>query len=443
MKVLVLLLTLLVSLEVFAQKSLLQSGPMVGYSTMREVKLWVQTKQAANVWITYTDSAEAGIVFSTDTVLTNKNAGFATHLIATDLQPGRTYNYQLHINKKKPVSFEYPLQFETQELWQWRKDPPAFSFAAGSCLFVNEERYDRPGKGYGSNFEILEAIYQQKPNFMLWLGDNTYLREADWNSKTGIYHRYTHTRSYPLLQPLLANTHHYATWDDHDYGPNDSDGSFWNMEITEQAFKDFWANPNYNLTGEGGVTGTFSWADCQFFLLDNRWFRTANNNTTYGERDYFGSKQIEWLINSLSSSRAPFKFIVSGGQLLNSQSLYENYAVFEKERLRLLSAIRKAGIEGVVFLSGDIHHSEINKMQENKVVYPFYEITSSALTAGISKGNVGSLYLVEGSEIYENNFVMLRVSGPRAKRLLDIQFYNHKNQLLYTKQITAQELRYN
>ena len=74
-------------------------------------------------------------------------------------------------------------------------DAPDFDFVAGSCFYINEEAYDRPGKPYGGDYQILDAIYRDKPDFMVWLGDNTYLREADWDSKSGIYHRYSHTRA--------------------------------------------------------------------------------------------------------------------------------------------------------------------------------------------------------------------------------------------------------
>jgi alkaline phosphatase D len=37
------------SISLFSQKEILQSGPMVGYSTMKEVLLWVQTNEAAEV----------------------------------------------------------------------------------------------------------------------------------------------------------------------------------------------------------------------------------------------------------------------------------------------------------------------------------------------------------------------------------------------------------
>ena len=47
-----------------------------------------------------------------------------------------------------------------------------------------------------------KAMHAQRPDLMLWLGDNTYLREVDWYTRTGFIHRYTHTRSLPELQPL-------------------------------------------------------------------------------------------------------------------------------------------------------------------------------------------------------------------------------------------------
>ena len=84
---------------------------------------------------------------------------------------------------------------------------------------------------------------------MMWLGDNMYLRTPDFLSNTGIRHRYRHARSLPELQPLLGSVHHYAIWDDHDYGPNDADGSFVNKQLTESAFNDC-ANPNTDVTGK-------------------------------------------------------------------------------------------------------------------------------------------------------------------------------------------------
>ena len=111
----------------------------------------------------------------------------------------------------------YKLRFQTLKLWQHREEPPPFRVALGSCAFVNEAPYDRPGRGYGNDYEIFMSINDRRPDIMLWLGDNTYLREPDWNTRTGVLNRYTHTRSLPQMQPLLAASHNYAIWDDHDF----------------------------------------------------------------------------------------------------------------------------------------------------------------------------------------------------------------------------------
>ena len=68
----------------------------------------------------------------------------------------------------------------------------------------------------------MTAIAAQRPDLMLWMGDNTYMREPDWYTRTGVFHRYSHTRELPELQPLLAAASHYATWDDHDYGADNA-----------------------------------------------------------------------------------------------------------------------------------------------------------------------------------------------------------------------------
>src|SRR5690606_13051856 len=110
------------------------------------------------------------------------------------VRPGTRYAYMIRIDGEE-ISLPYPTFFRTQELWQWRKPPADFAFLAGSCAYVNEPAYDRPGRPYGDGYGIFGTMAAEKPDLMVWLGDNIYLREVDWNSRTGIYHRYTHSRS--------------------------------------------------------------------------------------------------------------------------------------------------------------------------------------------------------------------------------------------------------
>ncbi len=443
MKKLVFTLTIALLINPFLSyaQDLLQSGPMVGYSTMMEALLWVQTKKPAEVRFEYFDQHNPKERFKTETYTTSAKDGFVAKLIANKILPGKKYNYELFINNKR-IKRDYPMEFQSQSLWQWRTDPPEVNFAIGSCNYVNEERFDRPGRPYGSDHSIFNTIHKKDPDFMLWLGDNTYLREVDWNSRTGFLHRYTHTRSLPEMQPLLASTHNYAIWDDHDFGPNDADGSYWLKETASEIFKLFWGNPNYDVIGEGGITGSFQWADLQFFLLDNRYYRTSNKNFTE-TRQMLGKKQIDWLINALSSSQAPFKFIVIGGQVLSTEAWYENHATFADERHYLLQKIREAKIEGVVFLDGDRHHTILSRYKENKDVYPLYDLTCSSLTAGAyNRKEPLNTNGIEDTFIGQHNFGILNVSGPRKDRVLKITIFDKDGNSLWTQNIHAKDLKY-
>ena len=423
-------------------QDLMKSGPMVGYSTMQEVLLWVQTSQNAKVHFEYYEMDNPKIRFKTDQKETLKKSGYVAKLIADEVLPGKKYNYEIFINDLK-VERGYKMEFQAQELWKWRTDPPDVNFVIGSCSYVNEPQFDRPGKPYGSNFEIFNSINKKSPDFMLWLGDNTYLRESDWNSRTGFIKRYSHTRALSELQPLLASTHNYATWDDHDYGPNNSDGSFWLKETASEIFKLFWGNPNYNITGKGGITGFFQWSDLDFFLMDNRYHRTSNNNFT-GDRKILGKDQINWLINALTFSQATFKFIAIGGQVLSSGAVYENYANYPEERKYLLDKIREAKIEGVIFLDGDRHHTVLSKMQEAKNLYPLYDLTCSSLTAGTNDDDESyNVYSLKETLVSVNNFGVLNVTGPMENRELIIKIFDKDGQELWKKSIKANDLKYN
>jgi alkaline phosphatase D len=421
------------------QSGTIQSGPMLGYSEMKEVLLWVQTQREASVKFVYWDKENPAVKFSTDEIKTNKTDVFVAKLIADKVLPGKKYTYEVYVDKKK-INLSYPLEFQTQTLWQWRTDPPAFRFAVGSCAYVNEEAYDRPGKPYGSEYEIFTSIYKSKPDFMVWGGDNLYLREADWNTKTGVLHRYTHTRSLPEMQPLLANVHNYAIWDDHDFGPNDADRGFVSKQQTLDAFKLFWGNLNYAFDNEG-VTGSFQWADCQFFLVDDRWWRTPNDRTT-GSRDYFGQKQMQWLIDAMKFSNSPFKFVVVGGQVGNPAKIFENYANYEEERNQFFDLITKEKIPGVIFISGDRHWTALCKT-ERAGTYPLYDLTVSALTSGPSgpvKEEKDTPY-VEGTSVTKHNYGLLEVSGKRNDRVLKINVLDKDGKEIWTKEIKASELK--
>ncbi|MGV1011034.1 MAG: alkaline phosphatase D family protein [Flavobacterium sp.] len=431
---------LLFSITISAQNAI-KSGPMVGYCEMKEAVIWLQTEKEASVEIEYYEKEFISNKFKSETYLTKKENAFTCHVLLDKLQPGKKYFYVVYIDKQK-ISLPYETSFNSKKLWLWREDAPDFTLALGSCSYINEESLDRPGKGYGSNYSIFESINSKNPDIMLWMGDNVYLREADWDSKTGIYHRYTHSRSIKEIQPLLAKTQNFAIWDDHDFGPNDGDRSFYNKHFTQQAFKDFWANKSYGLdvNQNEGICSTFSWGDADFFLLDDRFFKSPNNRKT-GEKTILGKQQLEWLIDALSSSKASFKVIAIGGQVLNTSARFENYECYKDEKNYLLDQIKKNSIKGVLFLSGDRHFTELSKISISET-QQLYDWTVSPLTSGISasyKEDTNSNRM-EGSLFAENCFGIISFSGNAQNRQLKLTLFNKEGKELWNKIILKKEL---
>ncbi|HEX9615285.1 MAG TPA: alkaline phosphatase D family protein [Bacteroidota bacterium] len=431
-------LTLILFPLLLSAQELLQSGPMVGYGQMTEVVLWVQTTKPATVQFRYWDlekPGESALSRSVSTADAN-----AAKVLIDGLAPGKKFGYELLINGTV-VKRSYPLLFQTQPLWHWRTDPPNFTVAIGSCLYINETQWDRPGTPYGSDYEILGVLAGKKPDLMVWLGDNTYYREVDWHTAAGLRHRWTHTRSTPELQPLLGASHNYAIWDDHDYGPNDADRSYRLRTEALENHKLFWANQTYGTEETSGVFGRFEWGDVEFFLLDDRYHRSPNDAPDNAEKTMFGKEQLQWLKDCLVSSRAPFKIVASGNQMLNPSTGGETFYNYRSEYEELLRFIKEQKIRGVVFLSGDRHLTELVVLKD-AAFYPLYDYTSSSLTAGLSSfKDTDNPNMVPGTLVNDaHTFGLLHFSGPRRDRVLTMECWDHTGKLRWKHQIKATEL---
>jgi len=359
------------------------------------------------------------------------------------LEPGTSYSFRILINGQEVTQGidVSALRFETQPLWQYRTDPPEFTIAVGSCSYINETAYDRPGTPYGGGYGIFNTIAESDPDLMIWLGDNVYFREVDWGSKSGMHHRYSHMRKLPELQELLGACPHVAIWDDHDYGPNDADGSWIHKDWAAEAFRNFWPNPSQGLPDADGkgITGGFSFMDVEVFLLDNRTFRVNPDNLTRTPQ-MMGNAQLDWLISALQFSQAPFKLVAIGGQVVSDFAEYENMARFEEERNELLRRIDEENIQGVVFLTGDRHSSELSQLTlpGGRTVLDF---TCSALTSGAyDHSGEPNHNRIEGTSIGIRNYGTLSFGGPLDNRVMTIRTMDGEGNLLWERKFAASDL---
>jgi len=427
-----------------AQKGGIVSGPMLGPVELREASIWLEVdKSVTQVLLQYNKKGNAAGWKTVSYKGTMGNDFNPVQFLIGGLDVNTTYEYRFIINGKlTPVKGE----FTTRDLWQWRKPAPDFAFLTGSCAYFNEPAFDRPGTPYGKDSSIFETMAKDKADFMLWLGDNWYTREVDF-SRWGMWYRPHRDRSMPVLQNFLKSMPHYAIWDDHDYGPNDIGSNYILKETSRQVFMNYWCNPSYGESGKGIYT-MFSYADVDFFLTDNRTWRSADdvkdsvNGKPNMQKQMLGKQQLEWLKNSLLYSSAVFKIIVVGSQVLNSASPYNKWEDFPGDYSELMNFLEEYNISGVIFLTGDRHHSEIIK-KERPGNYPLYDITVSPLTsgthkfAGPEKDNPLRVFGLDEKQ----NYGRITISGKRGERKLSVYFLGVKGERLGEWSVMQNELK--
>lgn len=438
-----LLAALMITVAVAAQPRII-SGPMLGPVELRDAKVWVEVSpEVKSTAIQYNKKGD-----SKSKTVTYKgelgNEFNPIYFTIGGLDYNTTYEYKIWVNGKITAKGG---EFTTKDLWQWRKPVPEFSFLTGSCSYFNEPIYDRPGKPYGGDSSIFEPMAKEKAAFMLWLGDAWYTREVDYYSEWGLWYRASHDRAIPILQNFWKAMPQFAMWDDHDYGPNDIGKNYILKDASRKVFNAYFCNPSAGENGQGTYTMT-SWGDADIFLTDDRWWRSADrtkdsvDGKPNPDKRMLGPQQMDWLKNSLLYSSATFKIIAVGSQVLNPASPYDKLLNFPIEYDELMNFIKEYKINGVIFLTGDRHHSEIIKV-DRPGTYPLYDITVSPLTSGTHSfggPEKNNPYRVLGID-EKQNYARFSFSGKRNERKLTVEFLGVKGDKLGEWSIGEKELK--
>ena len=425
----------------------LRSGPMLGYSEIQATVVWLQTDRPCRVQLRYWPEEEPDASRLSTEIVTSPEGDHIARFPLDGLSFGTRYHYEVYLDGERLAHHGgESFAFTTQPMWRWRTDPPPFRAALGSCAYLNDTPFDRPGKPYGGETQIFDVIADNSPDFMLWLGDNIYYREADWLTEAGMRARFAHNRAHPDLARLLSTTHHYALWDDHDYGPDNSDRTFRLRKEALEIHRDYWGNPPMGTVETPGAFTRFEWGDVEFFLLDGRFHRAPNQLPPGPGKHLFGADQMRWLKESLLSSKATFKFVASGSQMINpyvhSPRWQELWTLYPEERDAFLDFLAKHRLGGVVFLSGDRHYTELLRL-ERAGSYPLYELTSSPLTAGTSSAerDLHNPHRVPGTLVAgQRNFALMEVDGPADDRVLTFRVLSNGGEELWRHRILRSEL---
>lgn len=341
-------------------------GPMPGAVGPSSINLWMRSSGRYPVSIQYGKQSDLSDAKQSQTVPTGPENDFVALVHLKGLEANTTYYYRPWVNGKpaKYMDNTPPFTFKTAPA-----SAAKFVLGFGSCARW-QEYPEQP---------IWNALDRWDPDLFCWLGDNIYADTVEPGIMSDLYKI---QRSVHEYQDFGTRIPQLAIWDDHDYGLNNSDKENPMREDSLALFKRYWANPSYGTEDTPGVFFQYNYGGVDFFFLDNRYHRDANDKPDGPDKSHLGVKQFAWLKKGLKASSAPFKVLIIGGGWSHNPNSFgeDNWTSYQYERNSLFNYIRDEKIGGVLLMSGDIHRSEANCIPwSTEGGYDFYEFACSGL----------------------------------------------------------------
>jgi len=317
---------------------------------------------------------------------------------------------------------------EFKSLNQTQEDP---KIAVCSCARVGLLSPDDKSRS------MWDRLMDQKPNAIFFLGDLVYGDNAaqavlKWAiRKFHFYHpsfdyiekRYIESWKNERIyrQPKMIPM--YTVWDDHDYGYDAADFSNPFKKKMLTLFRSYYPVPPADevISRGPGVSYSFSIYGKKVLMLDNRSFYNV------GDKVLLGMDQINWIEEQIKNQKEVV--VTSGMSILNispDQESLQRDAPSEWQAFR--NIFRSHGTKAI-FLTGDVHYSEVREVPEHVFGYKTYVVVSShmhstspRITPPFKSGKSSSpeqLAFVGG-----RNFAVLTMKSLFQK--LDAVFHRHK-----------------
>jgi alkaline phosphatase D len=371
-------------------------GPMVGHVSSTDATIWLYAGENPQVVVQYRSLADSPDRVQAVRPKADPAAHNAIKAQLTGLKPATTYEYGISLGGKQDDAWRG--QFTTPPA---PGKPSRFKLAVASCM-------DQSVNPVQSAWYLLLA---EKPALELLIGDNVYANTTD---RELLWTKHREQRRVVEFAAVLRNVPTYAIWDDHDYGPNNSDGTLPGKENSLVAFKELFANPSAGTSETPGAFYKFSWGDVDFFMLDGRYHRSPDEAPNDDKKRMLGDAQFKWLADGLRQSTAKFKVLASGSTLMASSD--DGWRVYDFDRKRLYQTIMGQKIGGVVYLSGDIHRCQLDVHSAGETGgYPLYEVISS----GIGKSKTQGFATIEFDTTEKDPSLRIKIIHGDATTRLD------------------------
>lgn len=254
------------------------------------------------------------------------------------LTPNTRYYYALEINGA----------LDTTARGTFRTHPQgraSFKLALASCSWT------------GSAHPVFEAIKDQNPLFFMHLGDMHY-ENIPYNNRDLFRNALNRALTSPTQSVLYRSTAVDYVWDDHDYGPNNSDSTAPGREAVRLTYREY--VPHYPLV-EGDDTAaaiyhSFDVGRVRFIVCDSRSARSPASAPDNSSKTMLGETQKSWFKSELLRTKRDNKLAVWVNSLpwigLTGD---DGWYLYTTERRELANFIAENEINNLCMISGDAH----------------------------------------------------------------------------------------
>jgi len=352
-----------------------------------------------------------------DSYITSGDQANYIKVLLRNLEPGTKYFYRLELNGKK-------IERSRGKFSTFSSTAESFKFAFGNSLKTESRRSG------------LMAAIEKDISFFLNTGDLHYddISVPDIGLFRNSYQKAFLRKDMSKMGRTIPFVY---IWDDHDYGPNNSDKTAPGRLESGRAYRE--CIPHYPLAAQennGAVYQAFTVNNTHFVLTDLRSRRDKNNQPDNEQKTMMGKEQLAWFMNEIKKSSLKYPLVIWVSSVPFTAEKKEggdNWNGFTCERKRIADFIKENEINNLMIISGDAHCISYNIGKENNYSdykgEGLFEILAAPLDNYVISRKGGPW-----TEVY------LPKNGKRVYGLVEVNYSNDKTSVIFNAYDTNHEV---
>ncbi len=222
-------------------------------------------------------------------------------------------------------------------------DSGSFSFAFASCALT------------ASNHAVFETIRSLNPLFFFHLGDFHY-ENISVDDPAVFRQKYEMVLASPNQSRLYRDIDFAYIWDDHDFGPNNSDSTAPGRTAARLTYEQY--VPHYPLAAgesDNPIYFAFTVGRVRFIVTDSRSARSPATNQDNAAKTVLGVAQKQWFKQELATAKSfPLVVWVSSFPWIGTTG-DDGWYLYTYERRELANFIKDNELTNLCMISGDAH----------------------------------------------------------------------------------------